>query len=46
MQATASRITLGLPQTLQQLLIVVARVAHAHAVQLTKSSRGPPTLLS
>jgi hypothetical protein len=46
MQATASSITLRTPQILQQALIVVARVAHAHAIQLRTSSRGPPALLS
>jgi hypothetical protein len=46
MQATASRIALGTPQILQQALIVVARVAHARAIELRQSSRGPPALLS
>ncbi|HEY8132917.1 MAG TPA: hypothetical protein VII12_13630 [Thermoanaerobaculia bacterium] len=46
MQATASSITLGAPQILQQTLIVVARVAHARAIELRKSSRGPPILFS
>jgi hypothetical protein len=46
MQATASVLTVGTPQILQHALIVVARVAHARAIELRKFSRGPPTFFS
>jgi len=46
MQATASKIVIGTPHILKQFLTVTARVAHAHAIRVRKSSRAPPTLAS
>jgi hypothetical protein len=46
MQATASRVALGAPRSLQHFAAVAARVAYAQAVRLRKSSRGPPILPS
>jgi hypothetical protein len=46
MQATASKVILGTPAILQQFLTVTARVAHAEAIRLRKSSRAPPMLVS
>ena len=46
LQATNSKVVLGIPATLQQFLTVTARVAHAQSIRLRKSSRGPPTLVS
>jgi hypothetical protein len=46
MQATSSRIAIVAPTPRQHFLAVAARVAHAHAIQLRKSSRAPPILPS
>jgi hypothetical protein len=46
MQATASKVTLGVSQAAQHFRVVAARVAYAEAIRLRKSSRGPPSLPS
>ena len=46
MQATISKVTLGVPQVLVQFAIVTARVAHARTIRLRQSSRAPPSLAS
>jgi len=46
LQATISKVTLGVPQVLVQFAIVTARVAHARTIRLRQSSRAPPSLAS
>lgn len=46
MRATGSKVRLGTPQILEHALAVIARVSHAQAIRLRKSSRGPPILAS
>jgi hypothetical protein len=46
MQATISKVTLGVPQVLAQFIIVTARVAHARTIRLRQSSRAPPRVAS
>ncbi len=46
LQATFSKVTLGAAQVLAQFVIITARVAHARTIQLRKTSRGPPSLIS
>ncbi|HEY8181282.1 MAG TPA: hypothetical protein VII32_03520 [Thermoanaerobaculia bacterium] len=45
-QATISKVTLGVPQVLAQFIIVTARVAHARTIRLRQSSRAPPRVAS
>ena len=46
MQATASKVVLGVAIPLQHYVAVAARVAYVHPVRLRQSSRAPPTLPS
>jgi hypothetical protein len=46
LQATISKVTLGVPQVLAQYVIVTARIAHARTIRLRQSSRAPPSLAS
>jgi len=46
LQATISKVTLGVPQVLVQFAIVTARVTHARTIRLRQSSRAPPSLAS